>query len=70
MEDQTITVKQAIHPDLMNTYLYWEDRAKTLDNIEAIEKVWAIQFRFKYDALRLAGFGRVASFLMMLKAVK
>jgi hypothetical protein len=64
------TAEKSIHPTLLEQLMYWQDRAANLESIEQIERAWAFQMKFKYDACREVGFGKLSSFIMVLKCCK
>ena len=61
---------EAHEAGLVEHFAYWQHRAETENQTKQVEQTWARIFRLKHDALREVGFGRIASFIMVLKLIK
>ncbi len=62
--------KKVHEAGLAEHFAYWRHRAETEGNTKQVEQAWARMFRFKYNALREAGFGRIISLIILLKLIK
>lgn len=59
-----------LHPQLIDQLVFWEDRAKNIEIFQRLEDLWALQYWYKYKALRRVGFNKIMAFIMMLKVMK
>ena len=71
-EDTEITeeMKETVHPQLLDQLLFWESRAKHTEMFMRLEDLWALQYLWKYKALRRVGFGKLTALIMTIKVMK
>ena len=59
-----------LHPQLIDQLVFWEDRARNIDIFRRMEDLWALQYWYKYKALRKVGFSKTMAFILTLRVVK
>ena len=70
-EDEiTDEMRKDLHPQVLDQLVFWQDRAKNAEIFERLEDLWALQYRWKYQALRKVGFGRIMAFIFVLRVIK
>ncbi len=70
VDEITEEMKEGLHPQLLDQLTFWQNRAKNAEIFERLESLWALQYRWKYQALRAVGFGRIMAFILVLKVIK